>query len=183
MTLRLGAWDGGDGFAGIRDLFAFENQDGRLHRWNCGQAAAATLIHFYGRLTDARDPLPAFLEFERRFPPDVAGGWLGTSRRRLEKALKAYGLRAAPIRGREALERSLREGVPALVMLGFPSHRLRGGIDLPGGHWMVAWGRDDDRLHLSNWGGLCWEDLPRYWKTWSTWWIDMSERALAVAPD
>lgn len=168
-------------FRGVSRLLAFENRDGRLARFNCGQAAVATLLHHLGLLGPSKDGVDAGLRpLESAHPPDLLGGWCGTGRRRIERALRAYGLTSVEVRGADALRRSLAAARPVLLMLGFPVLAWRGRTLLPGGHWMLAWGYDPEFLYLSNYGRLPWQELDRWWDTWTARRVAMAKIGLGV---
>lgn len=47
-------------------------------------------------------------------------------------------------------------------MLGVPGGQfLR--WELPGGHWMVACGFDQEHVYLTNWGKMTWMDFEARW--------------------
>jgi hypothetical protein len=66
-------------------------------------------------------------------------------------------------------------------MLGLPSGRLFGRFDLPGGHWMVAYGYDTAHVYLSNYGRMAWADFRRGWGGLVPWLIAMNGRGLVAA--
>src|SRR5436853_1233188 len=120
-------------FAGLDGMFEYVNSDGRLTRWNCGQAAAATLLTHFGRLSTLKNVNDAVIEIERRFPPDQLGGWLGSGRRRVKKICAAHDLSLREFRGETKLRHQLQSGNPVIVMLGVSGGRFW-KWDLPGGH-------------------------------------------------
>jgi hypothetical protein len=150
-------------FRGVSCIFEYTNDDGGYVRTNCGQAAAATLLTFYGKLSPAADRARQVMKaLEREHPPDNCGGLFGTSRRRVIRICRAHGVPLRPIEGEEALRRELDRGNPVAVMLS-----VSGGtflkFDLPGGHWMVAHGYDRENVHLTNWGSMTWDEFRRGW--------------------
>jgi hypothetical protein len=168
-------------FCGLTSLFEFTNADGRLTRTNCGQAAAATLLTQYGKLGGSDNPAAVMSALEREHPPDQLFGLFGTGRRRVERICRANGLPLRQIEGEEVLRRCLREQMPVVVMLGVSAGRLWGRIDLPGGHWMVAFGCDADHVYLSNWGAMPWAEFHHGWRSPVARLIGMNGRGLIAA--
>lgn len=164
-------------YAGLGRVFEYVNWDGRLIRWNCGLAAAATLLTHYG-WSPARPDEPLH-DIERDFPPDILGGWFGTSRRRVVRICKAYGMPLREVRGEAALRACLATGTPVIVMTQVPAGTLL-GRELPGGHWMVAYGFDEQSIYLTNWGSMPWEVFRRRWRSLISRAIQMSERGLVM---
>jgi hypothetical protein len=167
-------------FRGVPCIFEYINDDGGYVRTNCGQAAAATLLTFHGKLRpDAERARQVMAALEREHPPDNVGGLLGTSRRRVARILRAHGVRLRVVEGEEALRRELDRGHPVAVMLG-----VSGGtflrFDLPGGHWMVAHGYDRDHVYLTNWGSMTWEEFRRGWAAFVPRLIGMRFRGLVA---
>lgn len=155
--------DFGPGYKGATDIFEFVNEDGQLQATNCGQAAAATLLTWYGKLSGSKLEGNAMSHLERHFPPDNLFGWLGTSRRRVVQACKAGGLRVRPLHGEARLRTCLDAGRPVLVMLGVSAGTFW-RWDLPGGHWMVAYGYDAAHVYLTNWWGrMSWDEFRAGW--------------------
>jgi hypothetical protein len=153
-----------DGFHGLGSIFEFTNDDGALVRTNCGQAAAATFLTFHGKLAPAQQQAAPLLgAIEKADPPDNVGGLFGTSRRRVVRICRRHGLRLREIAGEAALRDELAKGHPVIVMLGVSAGRLLHWIDLPGGHWMVAYGLDPDKVYLTNHGHMAWDEFRRGW--------------------
>ncbi len=169
-------------YVGLERIFEFVNGDGRLTKWNCGQAAAATLLTHHGAtpLSEASAGSLVCL-LENAFPPDQLGGWLGSSRRRVTSICKAHGLPLQEIRGEHDLRRELANGNPVVVMLGISAGKLW-GWDVPGGHWMVAFGFDADAIFLTNWHEpMPWAEFRERWRSVVARLIQMNERGLAAA--
>lgn len=166
------------GYTGLPRIFEFVNHDGRLSKWNCGQAAAATLLTHHHVVDPAVDGCDLLLEIERQFPPDILGGWFGSSRRRVTSICRSRGLPLKPVRGEAAVRAELERGNPVVVMLGVSGGKfLR--WDLPGGHWMVAYGFDDNAVYLTNWGKpMLWEEFRIRWRAWTATFIQMDEIGL-----
>ncbi|MCI0463240.1 MAG: hypothetical protein L0Z62_40350 [Gemmataceae bacterium] len=151
-------------YQGLDAIFEYTNYDGACLDTNCGQAAAATLLTFHGKLPPQAERARAIMTaIEGRHPPDNLGGLFGTSRRRVVRICKAFGLPVKVISGEEALRRQLDQRSPVVVMLGVSGGRFL-NFDLPGGHWMVAYGYDRDHVHLTNWGPMNWEEFRKGWK-------------------
>jgi hypothetical protein len=170
------------GYAGLGHIYEFVNADGRLTKWNCGQAAATTLLTHHGALRVCEDnPSSILCDIENVFPPDQLGGWFGSSRRRVTTICKAHGLCLKEIRGEEQLRAELTCGNPVVVMLGVSGGQLM-GWDLPGGHWMVAYGFDDESIFLTNWGEpMPWPNFRKRWRSLVSQLIQMSDRGLAAS--
>jgi hypothetical protein len=169
-------------FCGLDSLFEFTNADGRLCRTNCGQAAAATFLTHHGKLSladgaDAR----IMADLERDHPPDQFFGLFGTGRRQVERICQQYEQPLQEIGGEENLRRSLGRRQPVIVMLGVSAGRLFNRFDLPGGHWMVAFGCDDEQVYLSNWGAMPWAEFHRGWRSPVPRLIGMGVRGLTAA--
>jgi hypothetical protein len=164
------------GYHGLPSLFEFTNSNGMFRRFNCGQAAACTLLAHLGRLPARHELMQAV---EREFPPDNLGGWLGTSRRRVERICRAFGLPLTELDGEAELRACLAKDKPAMVMLGVPGPRVL-RFTLPAGHWMVAYGFDEAHVYLSNYGNMTWDQFRAGWKALVPRLIRMNGRGLAV---
>jgi hypothetical protein len=150
-------------YLGTAALFEYTNGDGGFVRTNCGQAAAATFLTFHGKLAPlAERARQVMAEIERHFPPDNLGGMFGTSRRRVIRICKAFGQAVCPIEGEAELKSQLGRQQPVIVMLGVRAGTLL-RFNLPGGHWMVAYGYDAEHVYLSNWGKMPWPDFRAGW--------------------
>ena len=157
---------GGDdqsGYHGLKQIFEFINDDGELCYRNCGQAAAATLLAHEGVLQPSSKPAMLLMRaIEHAHPPDNLFGWFGSSRRCVSRICKTYGVDLQAINGEDALRRELDRGNPVLVMLGVSGGKFL-GYDLPGGHWMVAYGYDSENVYLTNCGTMTWEEFRAGW--------------------
>jgi hypothetical protein len=150
-------------YQGMASLFEYTNVDGEYVRTNCGQAAAATFLTFHGKLTPCPERAQEVMtDIERDFPPDNIGGMFGTSRRRVIRICKAFGQEVEPVDGELELKASLSRGQPVIVMLSVSGGQFL-GFDLPGGHWMVAYGHDAEHVYLSNWGKMPWPEFRAGW--------------------
>jgi hypothetical protein len=163
MAGFVSAGAGSGNLLGLSAIFEFTNQDGCLVRTNCGQAAAATFLTHHGKFPRATEQARRIMAaLEAGHPPDELGGLLGTSRRRVTRICRAFGLALREIRGEAALVRALSQNRPVLVMLGVCGGKFL-GHELPGGHWMVAYACDQDNVFLTNWGAMAWADFRRGW--------------------
>ena len=172
---------------GLSNIYQFTNEDGRLVRSNCAQAAAATFLTHYRKLFEpgvpnakavhADVPRAAMSWLEANYPPDQIGGMFGTSRRRVVQICKAFGVGVREIRGQDNMLAALGRGKPAIVMLGVSAGKLF-GHNLPGGHWMVAYACDDANVYLTNWGEMPWDQFLRGWNSFVPRLIQMRNRGL-----
>ncbi len=173
----------GNDYQGLDSIFEFTNDDGKLDYFNCGQAAAATLLchlgQFPAEVPQARDVMDWI---ETYHPPDNLAGYFGSSRRRVIRICKAKGVRLQVITGEEALRKELDQGRPVILMLGTVAGKLW-KFDLPGGHWVVAYGYDDANVYLSNWGcPLPWTELRVIWHSLVSRLNQMNNRGLVAVP-
>ena len=164
-------------YRGLDWIFEYTNQDGALSRWNCGQAAAATFLTHHGIM----EPLTASANMawlEKHHPPDQVGGWFGTGRRRIERIMREFRVELMEAGGVAGIRRELERSNPVILMLGMSRGKLL-GFDLPGGHWMVAFGCDAQNIYLTNGWPIPWRELPASWNTFTARWIRMNGRGLA----
>jgi hypothetical protein len=153
-------------YAGLESIFEYTNWDGKLCRANCGQAAAATFLTHAGLFPkDIAKACDVMTALEREHPPDQFGGFFGTGRRRVERICRAFGVRLKEICNEAKLRSQLAANRPVIVMLGVSSGRLWNRFDLPGGHWMVAYGFDNDNIYLTNHGKMTWEEFRKGWNS------------------
>jgi hypothetical protein len=170
-------------YRGLPSIFEYTNTDGALIRTNCGQAAAATFLTHYGKmLPDTERARQVMAAIERDYPPDNFGGYLGTSRRRVIQICHAYGVEVRSIAGEERLLASLKAERPVIVMLGVSAGSLINRFDLPGGHWMVAFGFSRDFVYLTNYGRMPWAEFRTGWTGWIPRLIQMQGRGLVHSP-
>jgi hypothetical protein len=165
-------------YRGLDWIFEYTNYDGQLQTFNCGQAAIATFLTHHGRM----DPVqaPRNMDWlEQHHPPDQFGGWFGTGRKCVERALGAFDVPAVEVAGVDAIREQLDRNNPVMLMVGLPSGKLW-GFDLPGGHWMVAFGHEGERVHLTNWSTLTWDEIRSGWNSITSRWIRMSGCGLAL---
>jgi hypothetical protein len=164
-------------YYGLSEIFEFVNADGRFTRFNCGQAAACTFLTHHGKLKPIAETMP---EVESDYPPDNLGGWLGTSRRRVEQVCRGFGVPTEAIEGEAELRLSLEQRRPVIVMLGVPGPKVL-RFTMPMGHWMVAYGFDDENVYLSNHGCLTWDEFRGGWHGFVPWLIRMGNRGLVAS--
>jgi hypothetical protein len=156
-----------DSYHGVEKIFEYRNADGNQKKYNCGQAAACTYLMHNGVFSNLVDPLASqaiMAEVEHRHPPDNFGGWLGTSRRRVERICRAYGKPVEPLFGEIELRERLALMTPVIVMMGVERHTMF-GWRVPAGHWMVAFGYDEQRIYLTNGRtqGMLWDEFRYGW--------------------
>jgi hypothetical protein len=176
------ATKGAPAYQGLETIFEYTNYDGDLVRTNCAQAAAATFLTCQGKLPALSDQARGIMSaLERDYPPDQFGGYLGTGRHQVETICGAHGVGLTEIAGEPALRVQLARRNPALVMLGVSAGRLLNLIDLPGGHWMVAYGFDEEYLYLTNWGRMTWDKFDSGWRAVVPLLIHMRLRALVAS--
>lgn len=172
-------------YTGLTELFGYINADGDCKGTNCGLAASATLLTYMGgmRATMTPSPLanPNLAVLESQFPPNILGGLAGTSRGRVERILDAFGYHTEEVAGEVALRAALQKSEPVAVMLQIPGKTVM-GIQLPGGHWMVAYGYDAERIYLTNWHDftMSWDEFRRGWSGWIPWCINMERKGLVA---
>jgi hypothetical protein len=168
-------------YRGIQRIFQFTNWDGSFVPYNCGQAAAATYLTFHGLLPSIEERAVEIMRrIEADYPPDIAGGWLGSSRRRIEQICRAGGLPLQGVHGEAGVRVQLSNSRPVLVMLQIPGAKLFSRWPLPTGHWMVAYGFDDQSVYLTNWGKMSWEIFRQRWNALVPRVIGMRNRFLAA---
>ena len=166
-------------YRGLDAIFEYANVDGLHQATNCGQAAAATFLTQCGVFS--ANPQRAMRLIERPYPPDHLGGYLGTSRRLITRICKAHGVPLRAISGEAALRTFLAQGDPVLVMLGASAGKFC-NFELPGGHWMVAYGFDAHHVYLTNWHPMTWEEFRRGWDGFVPRLIQMRNRGLVARP-
>jgi hypothetical protein len=170
-------------YRGLESIFEYTNEDGELYLRNCGQAAAATLLTCHGVWTPDEDhAVGRMSHLELRFGPDNLGGVFGTSRKCVERICESYDVPLIDVMGEEALRYELDRHNPVVVMLGVPWRRVW-RLNVPGGHWMVAYGYDPEHVYLTNWamGRMTWPEFRRRWRSPIAWLIRMRRRGLAAA--
>ena len=164
-------------YRGLEWIFEYTNADGALSTWNCGQAAAATFLTHHGAM-DSVQAASNMAWLEAHLPPDQLAGWFGTGRRRLERIMRSFNLDLIEVEGVEGIRRELDANNPVILMLGM-SHGNFLGVNLPGGHWMVAYGYDARTVHLTNGWPMTWHEIEAGWRSIAGVWIRMNGRGLA----
>jgi len=153
-------------YRGLPSVYEYINSDGEHRKFNCGQAAACSLLSFAGVLVADPDPGQAHVlmsAIEEANPPDNVGGWFGTSRRRVERICRRHGIELDEIEGEGELRASLAALRPVIVMVGTEGPRIL-KWRAPGGHWVLAYGYDDRQLFTTNWNGpIPWDEFRRQW--------------------
>jgi hypothetical protein len=168
-------------YRGLPSIFEFTNADGGRPVVNCGYAAAATLLTFYGRISPAAEsPRRIMRKLEGEHPPDNLGGIFGSSRRRVTRIFRRLGVPILQIGGETVLRESLCRGQPAIVLVGVCAAVIFNQIELPGGHWTVAYGFDSDSIYLTNYGSMPWERFRRAWVSLVPRLVDMHGKGLVV---
>lgn len=155
-------------YRGLPSIYEFINSDGEYRKFNCGQAAACTMLTYCKALPESQQEEAARLSMttiEHLHPPDNMGGWFGTSRRRVERILRSHDISFEAIHGEEALRQALSVGRPVIVMVGTEGPKIW-KWHAPSGHWIVLYGYDDERVYCTNWNGsgIPWEEFRRRWK-------------------
>ena len=147
-----------DKYRGLPSIYEFINSDGEHRKFNCGQAAACTIL----TLCEVLPPPPSdeaarlsMMSIEAQHPPDNLGGWFGTSRRRVERILRSHDIPFKAIHGEANLRETLAEGRPVMVMIGTEGPKVW-KWHAPAGHWIVLYGFDEDRVYCTNWN-LYWQ--------------------------
>lgn len=151
-------------FRGLPGLCEFTNEDGAQWRYNCGQAAVATVLR---HLEPAHPENLLMPWLEKEHGPDNLWGWLGTSRRRVERGLRAKGYRPGTLQGEASLRERLARQVPVIVAVQLSVGKFW-KFDIPSGHWMVAFGFDEEHIYLTNWwdNRMTWEEFRTGWFGW-----------------
>jgi hypothetical protein len=169
------------GYHGLRSIFEFTNTDGSMPVVNCGYAAAATLLTFHGHISPSmQSPRRIMTRLESEHPPDNLGGIFGSSRRRITRIFRRLGVRIRAICGEDRLREAVARGRPAIVLVGVCAARVFNRIELPGGHWTVAYGFDSDSIYLTNYGSMSWERFRRVWVSFVPRLVDMHGKGLNV---
>lgn len=178
-------------YMGRTGLYEFVNSDGRWRQFNCGQAAACTIVTAWTAVAGDQQsvgdgeggawPNDLMRRIEKEHPPDNLGGWLGSSRRRVERILRSHGVPWRVVRGERALRAALAAEQLVVVMVQTPGVRF-GRWRIPGGHWIVLYGYDDERIFCTNWNeaGILWPDFRAAWSGWVPRVMSMRQIGLAM---
>ena len=175
-----------DKYRGLSSIYEFINSDGEQRKFNCGQAAACTLLTSCDALPSEPQEEAARLSMmaiETQHPPDNIGGWFGTSRRRVERILRTHGIPFKAIEGEAKLRESLSEGRPVIVMVGTEGPKIW-KWHAPAGHWIVLYGFDERQVFCTNWNdpGISWEEFRRRWNGIVPRFISMRNIGLSSPP-
>ncbi|HEX3148303.1 MAG TPA: hypothetical protein VHR66_09485 [Gemmataceae bacterium] len=179
--------DGSDAatYRGLPAIYEFVNADGKQRHYNCGQAAACTLFTFRegNPPVDPETACTLMTAVEEAHPPDNLFGWFGTSRRRVERICLSRGIELDEIEGEEELRSALSAGRPVAMMVELPGREVL-GIDMPAGHWMVAYGFDDQQIFLSNYHApaMPWDEFRKAWNGLVPRLISMRNQGLVARP-
>lgn len=161
-------------YKGITKPFVeYTNEDGKLSKWNCGQAAAATLIKYVDPLIETNVLMPYL---ESHYEPNNIFG-LGTSPRQIRKALNHYNIETIIVRGKEAMQAN----IPCILTYQFELTKFL-GISIPTAHWMMVYGYDDEYIYLTNWwdNRMSWSDFLSGWNGWALDLQDIRNSAIAI---
>jgi hypothetical protein len=154
------------GFYGLSSIYQYVNADGQNPRTVCGQAASATLLTY---CTGRPANLSTLRAIERTHPPDILGGILGTSPRRVQAILVYYGaIGLGTIGNEESLKRLIRGLFPVICLIQ-NSGGLFGLGD--GAHWLVAFAYNDNGIFVTNYGNvfLSWSAWREKWNSPLPW--------------
>ena len=150
----------GEGFAGVRSLYAYGNGDALNERNACGPAGVATLLTHCELLPATIDSLR---RIEKSHPPDLFGGRFGTSPWRIAAALRDYGVPAVmPINRVADLRDAIADRNPVLCVIqnepGLFGMRA-------GAHWLVAHAYDATGVYVTNFGEhhVAWARFEALW--------------------
>lgn len=174
-------------YRGLSHIFGYVNQDGKLSKTNCGLAACATLLTHSGNMPPLENTTENanenMLQLELHFPPNILFGLAGTSRGRVERILEAHGYETVELHGEEQLKNALQMQQPVAVMLQVPGNQVM-GMTMPAGHWMVAYGYDEESVYLTNWWqvSMTWHEFRQGWNGPLPWCINMDRKGLMMRP-
>jgi hypothetical protein len=162
MASWISVADPGEGFAGVRRLFAYVNADGLEPRNACGPAGCATLLTHCELLPATVDSLR---RVERTHPPDLLGGRFGTSPWRIASALRDYGVpHVQAVNRLRELKDAIADRNPVLCVIqnepGLFGMRA-------GAHWLVAHAYDRDGVYVTNFGQVHQVPWARFEALWS----------------
>ena len=170
-------------YRGLPSIYEFTNADGGQPVVNCGYAAAATLLTFYGYISPAAEsPRRIMTKLEGEHPPDNLGGLFGSSQRRITRIFRRLGIRVEKICGETELREAMSQGCPVIVLIGVCAAKLFNRIELPGGHWTVAYGFDDETIYLTNYGSMSWDRFRRVWVSLVPRLVNMHGKGLIIEP-
>jgi hypothetical protein len=156
----------GDGFAGVKSIFQYVNDDGRDPNNVCGQAACATLLTYCDLLPPHPDSLH---KIEDSHPADLLGGKFGTTPWRVAATLSDYGVPTPqPVRTVDDLCEWVGRSCPVICVIQNDPRwfGIRGGA-----HWFVVFGFDDAGVYVTNFGDsfMSWDDFEARWSSAVPW--------------
>jgi hypothetical protein len=161
-------------YYGICQIAEFTNDDFRVQKTTCGQAAAVTALWHAGLNITYNDAGRLATEFYALAPPritvpgiiEVRGG-LGTDWRQIERGLNAFARQGISYnwqKGKSALQNELRKSNVCLIMIDtgtLPQYKYAWGT----GHWVTAYGYDDTYVYVTNFpdNKMTWGELHKAW--------------------
>lgn len=169
------------GFTGLKKIYQYDNDSPGVDKArSCGQAAAATVLRHWGKISGD----DAVTQVWNRYEPNVFND--GTNWDREQEAIQGFGLNAYWATGLDEMKEYIKLGYPAILMVDV------GAVgDRWGGHWVVAYAYDDDGIYITNWdfgseyvGYLTHAELNRAWgldPDPNTGWIVKASGAAGVA--
>jgi hypothetical protein len=164
MPSYLAAEPAGPGFAGLKSIYQYTNDDGQNADTVCGLAACATLLTHCGA---ARPGIETLREIERNYPADLLGGRLGTTPWHIRKVLHFHGAsELRQVRDLEQLKQRVRRLMPVICLIQ-NSPGLRGLLS-GGAHWFLVFAYDEDGVFVTNYGDPChltWADFREKWES------------------
>lgn len=145
-------------------MFEFVNDND----YDCGQAAACTLLAHYGMIPAYQHVMG---DIEEEYPPNIMGGYLGTSAGQIRKILESKFV-IEEINGPMELVSTLKRGTPVVVTFQVSSFA---------GHWSVATGITGKFIHLTNHGDMPLEEFFTKWNGWLPKLIGFNQRGFIHA--
>jgi hypothetical protein len=150
----------GNGFAGLSEIYQYENADGKDPKTACGQAACATLLVYICQMSNDIDTLR---EIEKSHPADLLFGYWGSTPGRIEATLKHY--KAGPLKyvdDFESLKSKVRAELPVVCLI--QNTGTVWGIK-DSAHWFVVYAYNNDGVFVTNYRSkhLSWSDFESKW--------------------
>jgi hypothetical protein len=170
---------------GMMSIFEYVNQDGNYPINCCGQAAMATLLTRKGLMKTASASTNV-KTLEAAYPPDIAWGYLGTSKQRMQQMVQAHGRSMLTHTGYNILKSRVAQGTPVAVMLDV-SEGMAGTSASPAlaGHWLVVFAFDNKWVYTTNFGGayrrIDWGKFNLGWNSWMAAAIGMQKTAISIS--
>ena len=169
---------------GIKSMWGYTNVGANPENTACGQAAAATILVAWAKITKTNDNSPVRM-LQQKYPADVAWGICGTSPGQFVKMMTAYKLKTYVTNGEAELKKYVGLGYPTAVVVdvgvGIPGWYDAKGNPIWGLHWPVVYAYDKSYVYLTNWPNnkRSWSDFRRAWNTWLTGAAGMSNKGMA----